>query len=172
MTARDDVHPLFFLSYARPGSSEPDRKVKTFFNDLSENVSELVSRRPGADPGFMDRSIRPGPVSRTRCTMSATRPSAKISSVPVPGTSPMSMPPSATWSSVLSAAPATPTSPAPAAITHATISASSPSTDTPEQAAARGHSARQTRQAPRSRPVQHDLPGHTEADGLVVRDQA
>jgi TIR domain len=60
MTAIDDVHPLFFLSYARSGSGEPDRRVKTFFNDLSQHVSELVSRRPGADPGFMDQSIRPG----------------------------------------------------------------------------------------------------------------
>jgi TIR domain-containing protein len=63
----DDVHPLFFLSYARshiggPSSllREPDKDVITFFNDLSDNVARLVSRRAGADPGFMDRSIRPG----------------------------------------------------------------------------------------------------------------
>jgi hypothetical protein len=67
MTNAGEVHPLFFLSYARttlagpnPQLQEPDRKVITFFNDLSWHVAELVSRRPGADPGFMDRSIRPG----------------------------------------------------------------------------------------------------------------
>lgn len=67
MTDVDDVHPLFFLSYARnrpssqrPRRGEPDSYVITFFDDLSENVASLVSRRPGADPGFMDRFIRPG----------------------------------------------------------------------------------------------------------------
>jgi hypothetical protein len=71
VTYSDDIHPLFFLSYSRttlagpdPQLQMPDRMVITFFNDLSRHVAELVSRRPGADPGFMDRSIRPG----QRCT--------------------------------------------------------------------------------------------------------
>jgi hypothetical protein len=63
----DDIHPLFFLSYARSansgedfGPSWPDHDVVTFFQDLSKQVAGLVSRRPGADPGFMDRYIRAG----------------------------------------------------------------------------------------------------------------
>jgi hypothetical protein len=60
MTDSDQVHPLFFLSYARLGQGESDRAVTEFFNDLSRDVKVLVSRRPGADPGFMDRSIRSG----------------------------------------------------------------------------------------------------------------
>lgn len=60
--------PLFFLSYARSrlanGSvgptTEPSRQVIQFFDDLSANVAELVSRRTGADPGFIDRSIPAG----------------------------------------------------------------------------------------------------------------
>lgn len=70
MTEVARVHPpapLFFLSYARSGGSgshtpqhELNQQVITFFNDLSENVAGLVSRRPGADPGFMDRTIRIG----------------------------------------------------------------------------------------------------------------
>lgn len=55
-----DDHPLFFVSYARAAGGEPDGIVKTFFNDLSQRVSELAGRRPGADPGFMDRSIKSG----------------------------------------------------------------------------------------------------------------
>jgi TIR domain-containing protein len=59
--------PLFFLSYARSETNDPnilrrdrDRHVVKFFNDLSENVAWLVSRPAGSDPGFMDRSIRFG----------------------------------------------------------------------------------------------------------------
>jgi hypothetical protein len=59
--------PLFFLSYARSDTHDPntprrdrDRHVIKFFNDLSENVAYLVSRSAGSDPGFMDRSIRYG----------------------------------------------------------------------------------------------------------------
>ena len=56
--------PLFFLSYARSGrgtanvpAHELNRQVLTFFSDLSENLSGLVARRAGDDPGFMDRAI-------------------------------------------------------------------------------------------------------------------
>ncbi len=66
-TEVDRPAPLFFLSYARTGRSsshitehELDRQVGTFFDDLSDNVSGLVARRPGADPGFMDTSIPSG----------------------------------------------------------------------------------------------------------------
>jgi hypothetical protein len=68
---KDDIDPrapLFFLSYARAARNlhptgpphDPNRQVVQFFDDLSENVAELVSRPPGADPGFMDRSIPDG----------------------------------------------------------------------------------------------------------------
>ena len=55
--------PMFFLSYAHASplpSREADRHVIRFFDDLSENVSWLVSRAAGEEPGFMDRSMRPG----------------------------------------------------------------------------------------------------------------
>lgn len=62
--------PLFFLSYCNAtwggaeGQRGPDRRVIKFFNDLSENVAQLVSRPVGSDPGFMDRSM-PGGVHWT-----------------------------------------------------------------------------------------------------------
>jgi hypothetical protein len=56
--------PLFFLSYAHvggnhPGSPprEPNKEINQFFDDLSEDVSGLVSRPMGEDPGFLDRSV-------------------------------------------------------------------------------------------------------------------
>jgi hypothetical protein len=58
----DDVDPrspLFFLSYAH--SSVTGRaqgrnwRFIKFFEDLSENVAELVSRPAGSDPGYMDQ---------------------------------------------------------------------------------------------------------------------
>jgi hypothetical protein len=59
--------PLFFISYARTGSGaahvpqrEMHQQVIKFFEDLSDQVVGLTARRPGADPGFMDRSIRTG----------------------------------------------------------------------------------------------------------------
>jgi hypothetical protein len=59
--------PLFFLSYARDGSGAarvPKHELHSyapkFFEDLSENVAGLTARRPGADPGFMDRTILTG----------------------------------------------------------------------------------------------------------------
>ena len=64
MTEVNRPPPLFFLSYAHSSSGdsnaaprERNRQVLKFFNDLSENVAWLVSRSPGSDPGFMDRSI-------------------------------------------------------------------------------------------------------------------
>ncbi len=51
--------PLFFLSYAHTTKGQQSR-IKQFFEDLSENVAELVSRPVGADPGFMDRSMGGG----------------------------------------------------------------------------------------------------------------
>lgn len=55
--------PLFFLSYAHAApqpSREANRHVIKFFNDLSENVSWLVSRAVGEEPGFLDRTMNPG----------------------------------------------------------------------------------------------------------------
>jgi hypothetical protein len=67
----DDTHPrtpLFFLSYARPArpqgaggtQAEPNMTVFKFFDDLSMNVALLVSRKAGADPGFIDQAIPAG----------------------------------------------------------------------------------------------------------------
>ena len=59
--------PLFFLSYAHSAwqraqgaQPEPNQRIAEFFDDLSENVAQLVAKPPGADPGFMDRSIPGG----------------------------------------------------------------------------------------------------------------
>jgi TIR domain len=56
--------PLFFLSYAHSAwqrsqgaQPDPNQRIAEFFDDLSENVAQLVARPPGADPGFMDRAI-------------------------------------------------------------------------------------------------------------------
>ncbi len=51
--------PLFFLSYAHPGMGQ-QREVLRFFDDLSEDVAQLVSRPTGADPGYLDRSMGGG----------------------------------------------------------------------------------------------------------------
>jgi hypothetical protein len=54
-------NPIFFLSYARGEQrnaggrlSEGTRRIYRFFNDLSENVAELVSRPVGSVPGYID----------------------------------------------------------------------------------------------------------------------
>jgi TIR domain len=53
--------PLFFLSYAHTNTrQEPNWRFIKFFEDLSENVAELVVRSAGSDPGYMDRSIPNG----------------------------------------------------------------------------------------------------------------
>jgi hypothetical protein len=54
---------MFFLSYAHASplpSREANRHVIRFFDDLSENVSWLISRAAGEELGFMDRSMHPG----------------------------------------------------------------------------------------------------------------
>jgi hypothetical protein len=54
---------MFFLSYAHAASRPPreaNRHVIKFFEDLSENVSWLVSLQTGEEPGFMDRSMQAG----------------------------------------------------------------------------------------------------------------
>jgi TIR domain-containing protein len=58
----DPATPLFFLSYAHSRFRNPDRnrRFRQFFDDLQENVAELVSRPAGSDPGYMDRSIPGG----------------------------------------------------------------------------------------------------------------
>jgi TIR domain len=52
--------PVFFLSYARTGSSTDANLVVRFFNDVSDHVRELVDLPPGREPGFMDRSLAGG----------------------------------------------------------------------------------------------------------------
>jgi len=56
------ARPLFFMSYAKSGRryGEPDRLVRQFFDDLSENVAQLVSTPLGSNPGFMDGSVTAG----------------------------------------------------------------------------------------------------------------
>jgi hypothetical protein len=64
----DPRQPLFFLSYAHSGTGrrpqgphhEANRHFIQFFDDLSENVAELVARQTGSDPGFLDRAIPDG----------------------------------------------------------------------------------------------------------------
>jgi hypothetical protein len=55
----DPRAPLFFLSYAHSTQGQQSRFIR-FFEDLSENVAELVSRSAGSDPGYMDRSMGGG----------------------------------------------------------------------------------------------------------------
>jgi TIR domain len=57
---QDDGSP-FFLSYA--GASERSaavRAVEEFFQDLTENVGQLIYLRPDVPAGFMDREMRGG----------------------------------------------------------------------------------------------------------------
>ncbi|MBM2616225.1 toll/interleukin-1 receptor domain-containing protein [Actinoplanes sp. LDG1-06] len=60
---RDDpAAPVFFLSYWRPDPPrqgagpprEPNRFVMQFFDELSENVNNLIGSIPGRDPGYLD----------------------------------------------------------------------------------------------------------------------
>lgn len=55
----DPWAPLFFLSYAHAGRGQQSLLVR-FFDDLSENVAQLVSRPAGSDPGYLDRSMTGG----------------------------------------------------------------------------------------------------------------
>jgi hypothetical protein len=55
----DPWAPLFFLSYAHSGRGQ-QLSFARFFDDLSENVAQLISRPAGADPGYMDRSMADG----------------------------------------------------------------------------------------------------------------
>lgn len=59
--------PLFFVSHAirlsasrNVGDPAPNDHLTRFFDDLSENVSQLFYRPPGADPGFIDRAMEGG----------------------------------------------------------------------------------------------------------------
>lgn len=59
--------PLFFVSHAirhsaprKVGDPAPNDHLTRFFDDLSENVSQLFYRPPGADPGFIDRTMEGG----------------------------------------------------------------------------------------------------------------
>jgi hypothetical protein len=66
--ALSDHGTPFFLSYARAddGASSAgeahrsDQMAERFFFDLSENVGQLISRRTGADIGFMDTRVQGG----------------------------------------------------------------------------------------------------------------
>jgi FxsC-like protein len=58
--------PYFFLSYAHTprldsgDSDDPDLWVAKLFNDLSGHIMQLTALPKGANPGFMDRGLRPG----------------------------------------------------------------------------------------------------------------
>jgi hypothetical protein len=63
----DPTKPLFFVSHATAyGDSrdvpvaEPNSPFSVFFRDLSQDVGQLVARRAGADPGFIDRGMHAG----------------------------------------------------------------------------------------------------------------
>jgi hypothetical protein len=63
----DECSP-FFLSYARaaespaavPAAENADHYVAKLFQDLSENVGQLIGLRLGVEAGFMDRQMRGG----------------------------------------------------------------------------------------------------------------
>src|ERR1700733_4061223 len=63
----DECSP-FFLSYARAAESpaavaateNADHYVAKLFQDLSENVGQLIGLRLGVEAGFMDRQMRGG----------------------------------------------------------------------------------------------------------------
>ena len=59
----DDRGSPFFLSYARAwenSAGDPDEYVKTFFDDLSDNVGVLTGLPPDVPVGFMDQNMRGG----------------------------------------------------------------------------------------------------------------
>jgi TIR domain len=58
----DPVAPVFFVSHATAydhnadGPSDPNAVFAVFCQDLSQDLNQMVPRRAGADPGFIDRS--------------------------------------------------------------------------------------------------------------------
>jgi hypothetical protein len=62
----DPRMPVFFLSYVHSQGrqvgppQEPNQRFVRFFDDLSENVAQLIDRPTGSDPGFMDRTLAGG----------------------------------------------------------------------------------------------------------------
>jgi len=61
------VHPVFFVSHATAydpeldvRGTEPNALFSEFYRDLSQDLNQLVARRAGADPGFIDRGLRAG----------------------------------------------------------------------------------------------------------------
>lgn len=66
-SAVDPKAPLFFLSYAHSAENkspsqpqDPNQAFVKFFDDLSHSIADLVSRPPGSDPGYIDRSMGSG----------------------------------------------------------------------------------------------------------------
>jgi hypothetical protein len=59
LTEVNPKNPVFFLSYARSRTPDgrADNRIIQFYNDLSENVAELVGLPAGVSPGFMDESM-------------------------------------------------------------------------------------------------------------------
>jgi hypothetical protein len=58
----DSHAPVFFVSYAQFTTQhlevqEPNQYVMEFFDELSGNVSQLLGRRTGEYPGFLDRTL-------------------------------------------------------------------------------------------------------------------
>ncbi|MGH8940007.1 MAG: TIR-like protein FxsC, partial [Actinomycetes bacterium] len=64
----DPSAPVFFLSYARAhhlnkpvtAPYQVNRHVLRLFQDLSENVNQLLALPSGRDPGFMDLTMSGG----------------------------------------------------------------------------------------------------------------
>jgi len=61
-----DDQPYFFLSYAHTPRHDPDEQtdpdywVEELFRDLSRHMRGMLGLSSDADPGFMDRELRPG----------------------------------------------------------------------------------------------------------------
>ncbi|GAA0497973.1 hypothetical protein Ade02nite_53520 [Paractinoplanes deccanensis] len=73
----DPAAPVFFLSYWRPKPAtvgvprEANRDVMRFFDDLTEDVNNLIGYVPGRDPGFMDVAGDGGELWRRRILRAA-----------------------------------------------------------------------------------------------------
>jgi hypothetical protein len=75
----DPAAPVFFLSYWRPKPTtsptgaprEANRAIMRFFDDLTEDVNNLIGSVPGRDPGFLDVAGDGGELWRRRILRAA-----------------------------------------------------------------------------------------------------
>jgi TIR domain len=58
--AHVETVPYLAMPYANGSQQEPDDYAVQFFHDVSSLVVAQIDRRPGVDPGFIDRSMEGG----------------------------------------------------------------------------------------------------------------